>query len=291
MPIRTIATLAVAIMLGVFAVVLVRNYLGNNRAAQTAAAPSSTVPIVVASAPIARGAVLQPNLLKITRVPADAAPAGSFQTIEQLAGPPPAPGQPSLQRVALTSIAPNEAILPTKVTGPGGRAILSTTLAQGMRAVSLRSNEIAGVAGFVLPGDHVDILLTRTVESNTVTQTLADNILVLAVDQNPSDESSAPQLARAVTIQVTPEQAYTIALGQTVGQVSLALRSINDPGLPMKRAITVANLGFVRAPAPAASRAVTRAPTPNAPPPPPPGDTVRVTRGTEVTGYQVGGVR
>jgi pilus assembly protein CpaB len=290
MPIRTIATLAVAVMLGIFAVVLVRNYLGSNRAAQTAAAPTSTVPVVVASAPIARGAVLQPNILKVTHVPADAAPVGSFQTVEQLTVAPGAPGAPSLQRVALTSIAANEAILPTKVTGPGGRAILSTTLAQGMRAVSLRSNEIAGVAGFVLPGDHVDILLTRTVETNTVTQTLADNILVLAVDQNPSDESSAPQLARAVTIQVTPEQAYTIALGQTVGQISLALRSINDPGLPMKRAITQANLGFTapKAAAPAAARAPAGPPKP---PSPPPGETVRVTRGTDVTGYQLGVAR
>jgi pilus assembly protein CpaB len=112
----------------------------------------------------------------------------------------------------------------------------------------------------------------------------------MAVDQNPSDEASAPQVARAVTIQVTPEQAYTIALGQTVGQVSLALRSISDPGLPMKRAITVANLGFVPK-APAAKAQLTPVRTPSAPPPPPPGETVRVTRGTEVTGYQLGAVR
>jgi pilus assembly protein CpaB len=290
MPIRTIATLAVAIMLGVFAVVLVRNYLGNNKAAQTAAAPAATVPVVVASAPIARGAVLQPGVLKVTHVPADAAPAGAFQTVEQLAGAPSTPGGPVVQRVALRSIAPNEPILPTKVSGPGGRATLSATLAEGMRAVSLRSNEIAGVAGFVLPGDHVDILLTRSIDNGTVTQTLADNILVLGVDQNPSDESSAPQVARAVTIQVTPEQAYTIALGQTVGQISLALRSISDPGLPMKRAITVANLGFT-APKPAASKNTTTAKAAPMPPPPPPSETVRVTRGTDVTGYQLGGVR
>jgi pilus assembly protein CpaB len=284
MPIRTIATLAVAIMLGLFAVVLVRNYVSKQTPAQQAQV-TATVPVVVASREIKRGETLQPNLLKVATVPRDAAPAGSFQTIQQLTG---TQGQ---ERVALHTLIPNEPILPTKVTGPGGRAILSATVAEGMRAVSLRSNEVAGVSGFVLPGDHVDILLTRTNEGNTVTQTLANNVLVLGIDQNPSDESSAPQVARAVTVQVTPAQAHMITLAQSVGQVTLALRSISDQGLPMKKATTVAELGYFpkpRRPAPALPPAQLAA---KASAPTPVGDQVRVTRGTEVTGYTLSAVR
>src|SRR5436190_2213069 len=284
MPIRTIATLFIAIALGIFAVVLVRNYVAKAAPSKQAAAASS-VPVVVATQEIKRGTVLQPALLKVAQVPADAAPTGSFQTVQQLIGP---EGQ---QRVALRTIAPNEALMPTKISGPGGRAIMSATVAEGMRAISMRSSEVAGVAGFVLPGDHVDILLTRTVENGpTVTQTLADNVLVLGVDQTDSDETNKPQVARAVTIQVTPSQAHTITLAQTVGQVSLALRSVSDQGLPMKRATTVAELGFFAKPRPpAASPAPVVAAKPAAPVPM--GDVVRVTRGADVTSYQLSAAR
>ena len=270
-------------MLGLFAVVLVRNYVAKQAPKQEAQAVG-TVPMVVAAREIKRGETLQPALLKVAQVPKEAAPVGSYQTIQQLTG---AEGQ---QRVALRTIAPNEALMPTKVSGPGGRAIMSAAVAEGMRAVSLRSNNIAGVAGFVLPGDHVDILLTRSVEGGTtVTQTLADNVLVLGVDQTDSDETDKPQVASAVTIQVTPAQAHTITLAQSVGQVTLALRSISDQGLPSRRSTTIADLGFVPKPKPVA-----------APLPPaalakvavvPQGDQVRVTRGTDVTGYTLSTVR
>lgn len=283
MPIRTIATLAVAVMLGLFAVVLVRNYVAKQAPKQEAQA-TGTVPMVVAAREIKRGETLQPALLKVAQVPKEAAPVGAFQTVQQLTG---TEGQ---QRVALRTILPNEALMPTKVSGPGGRAIMSAAVAEGMRAISLRSNNIAGVAGFVLPGDHIDVLLTRTIESNTVTQTLADNVLVLGVDQTDSDETDKPQVASAVTIQVTPAQAHTITLAQSVGQVTLALRSISDQGLPSKRASTVADLGFMPRPKPAVAplppAALARATVV-----PPTGDQVRVTRGTDVTGYTLSTVR
>ena len=283
MPIRTIATLAVAIMLGLFAVVLVRNYVAK-QAPKPEAQATGTVPMVVAAREIKRGETLQPALLKVAQVPKEAAPVGSYQTIQQLTG---AEGQ---QRVALRTIAPNEALMPTKVSGPGGRAIMSAAVAEGMRAISLRSNNIAGVAGFVLPGDHIDVLLTRSIEGNTVTQTLADNVLVLGVDQTDSDETDKPQVASAVTIQVTPAQAHTITLAQSVGQVTLALRSISDQGLPSKRASTVADLGFMPRPKPAVAP-LPPAALAKAAVAPPTGDQVRVTRGTDVTGYTLSTVR
>src|SRR6185436_19841637 len=103
---------------------------------------------------------------------------GSFRTVNELVGAGPT------ARLALRSLAPNEPILPSKVSGAGGKLNLSGVLTQGMRAVSLRSNDVAGVAGFVLPGDRVDILLTRQLADNSsVTQVLAENVRVLGVDQ------------------------------------------------------------------------------------------------------------
>jgi pilus assembly protein CpaB len=197
-------------------------------------------------------------------------------------------GGAGAQRVVLRALAPNEQILPTKVSGPGGRATLSAVLADGMRAVSLKSNEIAGVAGFVLPGDRVDVMLTRTVAGGetSVTQVLADNVPVLAVDQSNDEDTNKPAIAKAVTVQVTPEEAQVIALGQSVGTVSLALRSVADGGLPMRRATTLSDLGFNRPAAAPATAAPAAARVPPPPPPPPPNN-VHVTRGTEVTGYRV----
>jgi pilus assembly protein CpaB len=278
MNIRTIVTFAVAILLGLVAVVLVRNYLGTARktAAQTAAAVPTT-PVVVAASPVARGIALDPPLLKIVNYPADAVPAGSFKTVAELTT------GPGGKRLALRTLALNEPVLANKVSGPGGKLNLSGVLTEGMRAVSFRSNDVAGVAGFVLPGDRVDILLTRSVgsgdQATTVTQVLAENIRVLGVDQSDNDEADKPVVARAVTVEVTPAQAQTISLAQAVGSVSLTLRHVADAAALTRRATTVAELGGFGPPAP--KRAAGRAR------PVPPTHEVRVTRGIDTTGYPV----
>ncbi len=274
MPIRTIATLAVAILLGLVAVLLVRNYLHSTPAAspQTAA---GGVPVVVASQAIVRGKAIEPGQLKIARYPSDAVPAGAFQNISDLTG------AAADKRLALRAIGPNEPILANRVSGPGGKLTLSGVLADGMRAVSLRSNDIAGVAGFVLPGDRVDILLTRTVGGGEVTQALAENVKVLGIDQSDNDEADKPAVARAVTVEVTPEQAQSISLAQAVGSVSLSLRHVADE-LPLKRkATTVADLAIGGA-RPTIRRAVVRRAAPQAE-----GHEVRVTRGVETVGYRI----
>jgi pilus assembly protein CpaB len=271
---RTIATLAVAIFLGIVAVLIVRAYVtAPARNAQPQQAASGAVAVVVAAKPIDRGVVLTPDVLKVVRYPADAAPPGGFQNVAQLTGA----GQTG--RIATRSLAINEAVLDSKITGPGGKLTLSTTVLPGMRAVSLRSSDVAGVAGFVLPGDHVDILLTRTVGSGdhgqTVTQALAQNILVLGIDQSNNDEQDKPVVARAVTVMVTPMQAETISLAQAVGQVSFALRHVADD-VPLTRiAVTPADLGFAPRPAVARPRPARQRV----------GAGVSVTRGVETTGY------
>jgi pilus assembly protein CpaB len=264
--------MAIAVLLGLFAVFLVRNYL-HSASGQTQPTQGATVPVVVASAQIDRGATVEGAQLKVANYPADAVPTGAFRNITDLTGAAPD------KRVALRAIAANEPVLPEKISGPGGRLVLSASLTPGMRAVSLRSNDVAGVAGFVLPGDRVDILLTRTAGGGEVTQVLAENVRVLGVDQLDDDSANKPQVARAVTVEVKPDQAQAISLAQAVGQVSLSLRHVSDE-LPLtKRATTVADLsvGAVR---PVAARAVVRRAGPA-------GDSVSVVRGLEAVGYRV----
>jgi pilus assembly protein CpaB len=274
MNIRTIATLSVAIVLGLIAVILVRNYLG---AAKPAPGPTAgpTTPVVVAAQPIARGVPLDTKLLKVAYYPQDSVPDGVFHSITEVN----AAGAPA--RIVLRAFTPNEPILLTQVTGPGGKLNLSGVVDEGMRAVSLRSNDIAGVAGFVLPGDRVDILLTREVhsgdQSQAVTQVIAENIKVLGVDQSDDDAADKPVVAHAVTIEVTPDQAQAISLAQTLGNVSLTLRHVADATPLTRKAMTGAALGFTTVPKPKVASDGHHGGGPE----------IRVTRGVETVGYTV----
>jgi pilus assembly protein CpaB len=274
MPIRSIATLAVAVLLGLVAVFLVRNYLGSQQGANgRRAAAVATTPVVVAAQQIERGKTVEGGMIKVVNYPASAVPAGAFHAVSDLTG------TAADKRVAMRGIAANEPILADAISGPGGRLILSATITEGMRAVSMRSNDIAGVAGFVLPGDHVDILLTRAISGKPVTQVLASDIRVLGVDQTDDQATNAPHVARAITIEVTPELAQKISLAQKVGEVTLTLRHPADE-LPLTRgATTVADLGSFKTRS-GVRQAVVRHRSP-------PGHEIHVTRGLEMVGYRV----
>jgi pilus assembly protein CpaB len=269
MPMRNIATLAIAIFLGLLSVVLVRSYLSTGaRSDGTPAVAMSTTPVVVAAQTVARGEVLQPASLKVVDFPRNSVPAGSFRGISQLSG------SGTDQPVALHAIVANEPILSDEISGANGKHTLAISISDGMRAVSLRSNDVAGVGGFVLPGDRVDVMLTRAaanLPNDAITQVLAENVLVLGVDQSSNDAADTPVVARSVTVEVNPSQAQTISLGQTVGTLSLALRHTADGTLLTRRETSVADLGMT---APAKRS---------------PQSELRVTRGVESTVYHVGG--
>jgi len=272
MPIRNLATVAVAIFLGLVAVILVRTYLDQAVSVNAPAPVVATVPVVVAAQAVARGAVLQPELLKVVNFPQDSVPEGAFQNLAQITG------AQDVQRMALRSLVANEPILPGKISGPGSNLNLALEITAGMRAVSLRADDVLGVGGFVLPGDRVDVQLTRSVgpeEANKATQVLAENIRVLGVDQSSDDEADKPVVVKAVTIEVTPDQAQAIALGQSVGVVSMALRRVADVAPLVRRATIVRDLSRDLPRPPPAPRA-------------PPQTEVRVTRGVDVSLYRGG---
>ena len=214
--------LAIAVVLGGAAVW----GLLNLRSAQSPSAHAASV--VVATRPIELGQSLTPDMLRLQAWPSEAIPQGAFTEIAQITG--------AETRVALRAIAPNEPILTSRVSGPGGRATLSATIAEGHRAVAIRVNDVVGVAGFVLPGDFVDVLLTREEgagyqrNQDMRTDLLIANVRVLAIDQSANDSRNDPQVARAVTIEVTPEEGQKVALASQIGTLTLALRRADEIG-------------------------------------------------------------
>jgi Flp pilus assembly protein CpaB len=181
--------------------------------------------------------------------PAGAVPEGSFKSIDDILGKKEAAKKETGEtaaggkeqnreipaRVVLRTIEVNEPILKSKITGFGGRASLSTLIAPGMRATTIRVNDITGVAGFVLPGDRVDILLTRDPAgggqrsrgANLQTDVFLQNMKVLAIAQDANEDRNKPAVVKAVTLEVTPTQAQKLTLAQKLGSLSLALRHVN----------------------------------------------------------------
>ncbi len=212
--------------------------------------------VVVAATPLFFGNHIRREHLREQDWPADAVPPNSFSSIDELVGGgtgeageagEAGAGKPPPDRVALRAIQVNEPILKGKITGFGGRAALSAILEPGMRATTIRMNAVTGVAGFVLPGDHVDIMLTRSAgqsgsASNLITDILLQNIRVLGIDQDANEERDKPGVVKAVTIEVTPTQAQKLVLAQRVGELSLALRHLTNTVAEVVKTVTIKDL-------------------------------------------------
>lgn len=247
-----------------------------------------TKTIVVAAEPLRFGMELTPDLLAEIPWPQNRLPEGAFGATDEVL----ADGA----RIVLSPIEPNEPILAAKLSGPGGKASLSNLLTPGMRAVAIRTDEIAGVGGFVMPGDRVDIVLTRDagaikeVEglargasgSTITTEIVVENVRVLSVGQAADIRQTTPQVASSVTVEVTTEGAGKIALARSIGTLSLALRSSMPAGSAASGLTTIGAFGgSVEAAVEAAAE------TMPAEPEEPQFKTVIVTRGLEAQTYQV----
>lgn len=242
----SIVMLAVAVVFGLAAAFLGKVWLEgqvpDQQQAVRPSAPAATV--VVAAKQLGFGAELSTTNLREIEWPSAALPDGAYAKISDvLAG--------EGKRIVLTAIAPNEPVLKSKVTGPGQRATLSALIGEGMKAVSVRVNDVLGVAGFVLPGERVDVMLTRTVsrpeaggapQQDGHTDLLLQDVRVLAVDQLADDRSDKPTISKAVTLEVTSEQAQKLTLGSTVGTLSLALRPAGSDDFAAARRIGIADL-------------------------------------------------
>lgn len=216
-----IFTLVLAIGLAGLSAFMARGWIQKQAvpAAPQEQAAIETTTVVVARKALRFGDPVTAAALEAVAWPAGAVPPGSFRGVEEIFKDGP-------DRVALKPIEPYEPLLAAKISGSGEKATLSRLIESPLRAVTIRVNDVVGVAGFVLPGDRVDVVVTRRPENaEPIADIVMQNIKVLGVDQDIDEAKNKPTVAKAVTVEVTPEQAQKLALAQQVGQLTLALRT------------------------------------------------------------------
>ncbi|MER9410410.1 Flp pilus assembly protein CpaB [Mesorhizobium sp. M0589] len=242
----TIISLLVSVALALLAVLGVRSYLANQRDLLALHAgvggPVSGDTILVATRALRFGEPVKPEDVRALAWPTGELPAGAFRKPEELIG------KDGALRYVMSAMEKDEPVLASKITGAGQRATLSAALGEGMKAVSIRVNDVLGVAGFVLPGDRVDILVTRVVHDQTSgDQTSVDVLLqgvkVLAADQTADDRTDKPSVVKTVTFEVTTAEAQKLTLAASIGTLSLALRNVASSGIEQTQPVTLADLG------------------------------------------------
>ena len=202
--------------------------------------------IVAAGEPLRFGTELSASNLTEIPWPKDSMPEGAFSTIADVieAG----------RRVALSPIETNEPILKNKITGPDGRAGLANVISNGMRATTVRVNDVAGVAGFILPGDRVDVVWTRdSDDQKSVATVIEQNVKVLTIDQLADERAEDPRVVQAVTLEVNAEGAQRLTLASTTGTLSLVLRRAGDVAGLLISSVSTNDLDTTRVPSNEAS--------------------------------------
>jgi len=202
--------------MGGSAAYLTRNWLKDQTRASAAVQPAGT--IVVAAESLAYGTAMTPD--NIVEIPwfSNTLPEGAFAVKDDLLS--------GGRRVVLSPLKRGEVVLRSRITGPGQRASLASLLDEGKRAVTVSVDDVRGVAGFVLPGDFVDIVIIAddgSPKRQSYSDILLEHVKVLAIDQVASEGEGQPTVAKAVTVEVTKEQAQKILLATNIGKLSLIL--------------------------------------------------------------------
>ena len=264
MRMATIVSLGASAALGVGALVVAKVWLpAQTPRTQTtaAAAVQPGVPIVIASSAIAFGARLDARNLRVVTVPRAAAPQGAFSSVAQVIN------QPGGAPVALQPMSPQEAVLPSRISGPGARASLAASISPGMRAYTIGVTDVLGGGGHILPGDRVDVVLTRELPTDNETRgrqlissVVTQDVRVLGMDLNIDPSSSEAAVAHTATLELTLQNSVRLALATQAGTLSLALRRTGSSEIEVQRPIALDNpRSWRRQPSSAASTPPTAA--------------------------------
>lgn len=232
---RRALLIALALFVAVGTVAVARHWLAGEQAALMARlnankpkpAPAPTDKILVAALDLPAGTLLQAKHLKWQPWPKAALTdsyvlAGGGRDIADFTG-----------AVGRSGLLAGQPITDRLVVRPGDRGFLAAVLSPGMRAFTVPVNATTGIAGFVFPGDRVDLILTHAVRSGGATararrasETVLNDVRVIAVDQKVDDQNGRVQVAKTATLEVTPKQAELVAMLTDIGRLSLSLRSI-----------------------------------------------------------------
>lgn len=252
---RAMIMMALAVVLGLGAVALAARFMLR---------PPSTSSgrIVVAATDIDIGRRLVPDMFKLVEWPAKSVPKQAFSDPKELSG-----------RVLRSSLFAGEPVSESKLAPAGTLGGLSALITEGKRAITVRVNDVIGVAGFALPGNYVDIIVSTetapdpnipNARAQSISKIVLERILVLAVAQEVNRDETRPKVVNAVTLEVLPEQAEKLDLARSVGTLSLALRNQIDPAAAATAGATKENL---LPPAAVVAAPVSSAPKPAAPRP------------------------
>lgn len=221
----TIVSLAASAVLGLGALFVAKAVLPNAANAKNAIMREPPgVPLVVAAKEIKYGTKLEAGMLSVIKVPEAAVPQGAYTSVAQVLAADRG-GAP----VALFPLSAKEPVLPTKLSGPGARPSVAAAVADGMRAYTIKVDDVTGVGGHALPGDRVDVVLTRDLTPqgetrNYISHVVLQNVRLLGIDLNADLSSNKPASPSTATLEVSVPDSQKLSLASTLGTLSLALR-------------------------------------------------------------------
>lgn len=210
---NTILFITMSVVFGVGAVLIAKNWLNDNQQELT----EEQVNIVIATVIIPTGTIIEAKHVKITVFPQSMAPNKAIHDLESVIG-----------KVAKNQFYIGDIVRTERLAEQGDGSYLASLIGKNMRAITIRVNDVVGVAGFLLPGNKVDILNTFQQSGNPTTEVILSNINILAVDQRAASAENKPKLVRAITVEVDLSQAEILMSARRNGYLQLALRNPID---------------------------------------------------------------
>jgi len=210
---RGLVLLGVSLLLAIGAAALARNWISAQMTAAAKSRPAGSS-VVVAAMEIPFGIKVEARHIRLIEMPPGSVPDNHFNAAEEVVG-----------QIATQKILPGEVLIKERFSEHMGGSTLAAIIKPNMRAVTVRVNDVVGVAGFLLPGNRVDVVSARMVDRRAITETILRDINVLAVDQKARTEKDEPVVVRAVTLEVTPQQAEVLVSAREEGEIQLTLRN------------------------------------------------------------------
>lgn len=212
---NTLMFIVLSIVFGLGAVLIARNWLADNQPKNVAA---GQVAVFTVNTELSTGTILDPKYITPTVMPENLVPDGAITDKSQL--------QDMLVKQKLFK---GDILRQERLVKKGEGSSLASLIGKNKRAISIRVNDVVGVAGFLLPGNKVDVLSTyQTPNKRVATDVILSNVKILAIDQKASNDENKPQLVRAVTLELDLEQAEVLMNARDKGSIQLALRNPND---------------------------------------------------------------
>lgn len=222
MGLRSILVALVGVTVAGASAFATREFLTVQTAQAERGAGADLVTMVFAGTDIPYGQIITAQSLKMMPWPRAAVPAGAFTDVSSLLPP---PGQPPRRAVRAMSV--GDPVLAAKISNFGEKVTIVQSLGQNTRAMAIKVDAETAVGGFVTPGDSVDVVLTQGRDAELKTVTILQNIRVVGVDQESDQKQDQPEVARTVTVEISPEQGQVLALAQKAGTLSLTLRTLD----------------------------------------------------------------